>query len=164
MFESPPPHPPPLSLHPSPPRGTWPLPSSRSSVGPCPGRVGSLPKSLSRFVNIPPLVPRCPLSCLHPLFVGLASPSSTLFSLSLSTKAQACPVFAHFFPPGESCGLCFFLPQVWDRSNTSDTLLGMARIPIAETLGNGDGNGWYKLVGTGDQVRARQNAVALVAV
>eukprot|EP00903_Cladosiphon_okamuranus_P015602 g14407.t1 len=42
--------------------------------------------------------------------------------------------------------------QVWDRSSTSDTLLGTARIPIAEVLGNGDGNGWYKLVGTGDQV------------
>lgn len=44
------------------------------------------------------------------------------------------------------------VPQVWDRSNTSDALLGTARVHITDALSSGDKNGWYKLVGTGDQV------------
>lgn len=42
--------------------------------------------------------------------------------------------------------------QVWDRSTTSDSLLGTARVSIAENLGSADRHGWYKLVGAGDQV------------
>ncbi|CAN0163688.1 unnamed protein product, partial [Ascophyllum nodosum] len=43
--------------------------------------------------------------------------------------------------------------QVWDRSTTSDSLLGTARVPIAENLGDADRNGWHRLVGAGDQVK-----------
>ena len=43
--------------------------------------------------------------------------------------------------------------QVWDRSTTSDSLLGTARVPIAENLGDTDRNGWHRLVGAGDQVK-----------
>lgn len=42
---------------------------------------------------------------------------------------------------------------MWDRSNTSDALLGTARVHITDALASGDKKGWYKLVGTGDQVR-----------
>ena len=43
---------------------------------------------------------------------------------------------------------------MWDRANSSDTLLGTARVAITDNLGNGDANGWHRLVGTGgDQVR-----------
>lgn len=42
--------------------------------------------------------------------------------------------------------------QVWDRANTSDTLLGSARVMISESLSQDSDDGWYRLVGSGDQV------------
>lgn len=43
--------------------------------------------------------------------------------------------------------------QMWDRSTTSDSLLGTARVSIADSLGSADRHSWYKLVGAGDQVK-----------
>lgn len=45
--------------------------------------------------------------------------------------------------------------KVWDRSSTSDTLLGTARVPITKNLDEADEDGWRRLVGSGDQVWRR---------